>query len=413
MRAYSHNTVVTVPPFSRQPDGDEVVIANRAMDSYLAVPPIAVEVLDSLAEGRTVGEVKEIYFRKYGQELDIDDFLNLMESKRFVFAPNPVNETAESFPAATSISAPRIRYHFSWIPQPVAALIYSRPMLAFDALVILGALTTMFVHPRLVPHVADLVFPEQRAISFLLFASVAMAGVFLHELSHVVAARALGVNSHLAIGHRLWFLVAEADITGIWAMPKKQRYLPILAGMLTDAVSSSTVTLLLFARDQHWVTLSVFTSRILRALVLSYWLRISWQFYVFVRTDVYFALSTLLGCKNLLRDTEDYLWSLVSHLMPRRKPADQKHIPVAEMRIIRWYSVLWLLGRIFAFYILLSVTLPVAVGYIRNLSNAFSAGFAANPYNVIDSTVFAIAFLIPFSLGLFLWIRGLVRNERG
>ena len=59
-------------------------------------------------------------------------------------------------------------------------------------------------------------------------------GIFVHELAHLIAARAVGVNSRMGISHRLWYLVAETDLTGLWSVTRNQRYLPMLAGMIVD-----------------------------------------------------------------------------------------------------------------------------------------------------------------------------------
>jgi hypothetical protein len=50
----------------------------------------------------------------------------------------------------------------------------------------------------------------------LLVMVIGYATVFLHEMAHLVAARgAVGVSSRLGISHRLWYLVAETDMTGV------------------------------------------------------------------------------------------------------------------------------------------------------------------------------------------------------
>jgi len=216
----------------------------------------------------------------------------------------------------------------------------------------------------------------------------------------------------MGISNRLWYLVAETDLTGLWALPKRKRYLPFLAGVLIDAVSGSLLVLALFALEHHWLTLPIFTVRMLRALVLSYWLRILWQSFLFVRTDFYFVIVSLLNCKNLLKDTEDFVRNLARRVAPSLRFVDQSGIPVAERRVIRLYSVLWVGGRIMAFVVLFSITVPVAISYIRSLHGVFRAGYSANPYNFIDCVVLSAAFLIPVIMGFVLWVGSLVRRER-
>ncbi|HKR85906.1 MAG TPA: hypothetical protein VJS37_17235 [Terriglobales bacterium] len=410
MTRYASDMVVSVRRFTRQPDGEDILIGNPENGTFLAVPGEAVEVLDYLAQGRTLQQASEFCREKYGEPLDIDDFIGIMEAKGFVATTetggDPESERAVVPPASS------LRYHFSNFPQPLARFLYGRTSLLFYLLLTALAGAAMVADKSLVPRAADLVFPQYRVISFLTFIVLAFGSMFLHELSHVVAARALGVNSRLGIGHRMWFLVAEADLTGLWAVSKKQRYLPLIAGVITDTVSAAILVLLLYARDVQWIHLPMFAIRICKALVMSYWLRILWQFYVFVRTDIYFVITNYFDCRNLLSDTEEFLRNCASRLLGSGRVIDQSHIPAPERRVIRAYSVLWLGGRVLALYVLFAVTLPVVYGYLHDLFSAFRSGVSANIDGFLDSLLLSLFVVTTLSAGLFLWIRGMIRRER-
>ncbi len=366
--------------------------------------------LDYLAQGRTLQQASEFCRERYGEPLDIDDFVGIMEAKGFV----AVTETAGNGQPERSVApqAAPLRYHFGNFPQAVAKFLYGWPSLLFCPVLTLVAGAAMLSDHSLVPRPVDLVFPQFRVISFITFLSLALGSIFLHELSHVVAARALGVNSRLGIGHRMWFLVAEADLTGLWAVSKKQRYLPLLAGLITDIVSAAILILLLYAQDAQWIHLPIFVIRICKALVMSYWLRIVWQFYVFVRTDIYFVITNYFDCRNLMSDTEEFLKNCASRLVRAGRLIDQSHIPVAERRVIRIYSVFWLAGRVLALYVLFAVTFPVVYGYLHDLFTAFRSGVSVNIDGFIDSLLLSLFVVTTLSAGLFLWIRGMVRGER-
>jgi hypothetical protein len=402
--------VVSVRRFTRQPDGDDVLIGNPENGTFLAVPPEAVEMLDYLAAGRNLQQAGEFYHEKYGEPLDIDDFLGIMEAKGFVTTSETTGNGQS--PHAPVQQASPLRYHFSDFPQPIAKFLYSWGSMFFYTVLTVVAGAALVSHKSLIPRPADFIFPEYRVISFFTFIALALASIFLHELSHVVAARALGVNSRLGIGHRMWFVVAEADLTGLWGVPKKQRYLPLLAGMVLDIVSAAVLILVLFAQDDRWIHLPIFAVRICKALVMSYWLRVIWQFYVFVRTDIYFIITNYFDCRNLLSDTEDFLRNLVSRAFRSGRLIDQSHIPASERRVIRTYSVLWLAGRVLALYVLFAVTFPVVYGYLHDLIHAFRSGVSANTDSFIDSLLLSSFVITTLSAGLFLWIRGMIRRER-
>ncbi|HET6840581.1 MAG TPA: hypothetical protein VFK06_02695 [Candidatus Angelobacter sp.] len=409
MSTYTQETVVTVQPFTRQPEGEDIIIGVVETGVFLAVPPVAVELLEYFAQGRSVGEVSELYQQKYGEALDVDDFLNLLENKGIVKPVGKGSELKAASPAPRTVR--RVRYHFGNFPQPLAQLIFSRPVIAGCFLTMTLAVAALIWAPSLIARPSDFVFREHRALSWVIFTVIAYASILLHEMGHLVAARAVGVSSRMGISNRLWYLVAETDLTGLWSVPKEQRYLPLLAGLLVDLVSSALLILLLFARDHKWLELSIFTVRLIRAMVLSYWLRIIWQFFLFVRTDIYFVIVNFFNCRNLLKDTEGYLRSLAARVIPWIRRVDQSGIPASERRVIRAYAVVWIIGRIMAFATLFSVTIPVAVSYIRDLAGAFRAGYSANHYNFVDSFVLSAVFLVPVLIGLMLWIGGLIRER--
>lgn len=408
---YNRDTVITVQPFTRQVEGDEVIIGRVETGVFLALPSEAVELLDELGQGKTVGQVSDFYLEKYGETPDLDDFLELLETKGIV-KPRVEGENGSGAITTASASVAQVHYHFSNFPHRLAQLLFSRPVLLGLLAIIVLACAVAIRDPSLAPRPRDLYFPDRRALTWTILMVAIYATIFLHELGHLIAARALGINSRIGIGHRLWYLVVETDLTGLWAVPKRQRYLPLLAGVLIDAVCGSIFLLLLFAHQQQWLALSTFAVRLFRAMTFTYVMRILWQFFLFIRTDFYFVIASILNCRNLLKDTEVFLRNQLARILSFIKPVDQSAIPNSELRVIRLYSVLWVAGRIFAFTILVTVTLPVGAMYIRNLSSIFSNGYNASPSDFIDSVAVAAYFFIPLILGFTLWLSSLMRRER-
>jgi putative peptide zinc metalloprotease protein len=408
---YTRNTVVAVRPFLRQPDGEEVIIGNAQTGVFLAVPVEAVELLDHLAQGKSVGEVSDLYQQKHGETPDMDDFLGLLATKGIVEPVAAESDGTEGVVRA-SVESRRLRYHFSNFPQQLARRLFSYPVWAGCFAVIALALWIVGRNPSLLPAPRDLYFPDRRALSLTLLVAASYVTIFLHELAHLIAARAAGVNSRMGISYRLWYLVAETDLTGLWAVPKRQRYMPMLAGMLLDAVSAALLMLVLFADQKEWLSLSPFWVRLLRATGFTYGIRILWQFFLFVRTDLYYVIASLFNCRNLLGDTGAFLRNQVSRVIPWVRPIDQSGVPAAERRFIRLYAVLWVAGRLWAVFTLFWVTVPVGISYLRDVVNAFRVGYSTSPGDFADALIAASYFLVPTIAGIVLWIGGTFRQER-
>src|SRR6185295_6389412 len=231
-----------------------------------------------------------------------------------------------------------------------------------------------------------------------------------HEMSHLLAARAAGVKSRIGIGHRLWILVAETDLTGLWGVPKNRRYLPLLAGPLTDLATTSSILLCLYADSRGWIGLPSLAGEILRADFFAYVLQLVWQLFFFVRTDLYYVIAAAFDCKNLLGDTETFLKNQLARLVSSIRTVEQSHIPTRERRVIHAYAVVWLFGRAVAFLLLLTVTLPLLVAYLNKMAAALRQGWEADAAGFVDALTMMIFSTALFALGTGLWMRSLIRK---
>lgn len=387
MGRYEAGTQVVVLPFVRQPDGEEVVIGRPEAGSFLALPPDAVAILDDLAAGLTVGGAQERYRERHGELPDLAEFLELLEEKGFVF---PFGASARG--TSPSVS----RYHFAQFPQPLARLLFSPPVLAAGGALMLLAVVLTVLDPSLLPGSGALVFDRQFTAPALGLFLTSYFMVFLHEMAHLVAARAYGVNSRLGVSHRLWMLVAETDLTGIWALPPRQRYLPLLAGPFLDGIIAAVLVVVL-----RWGALQPGAYQICRALLFLYLLQLLWQCYCFLRTDLYYLIANRFRCKNLMGDTEAFL---------RRR--DLSHVPAAELPVIRWYAVVYVLGRLLAIGTFVFLLLPVVWTYFAAVFAVLKAGFRADPEQFVDAALMGGIVLAHRGAGLWLWVRSLLERRR-
>jgi putative peptide zinc metalloprotease protein len=201
----------------------------------------------------------------------------------------------------------------------------------------------------------------------------------------------------------------EADLTLLWSIPKRQRYLPLLAGCLVDAVTAALLIQGLYANRRGWLAISGAVP-FLRTILLSYVARILWQGLVFVRTDLYYVLAAMLNCRNLLGDTEDYLRNQFAAFLPGIRIVDQSAIRVQERRMIRFYSVIWIAGRVLALYLLIVVSLPLLCHYGADLAKALTT-HSDNPGRFWDALVCVTLLAAPGVVGFFLWLRNIMLSR--
>jgi putative peptide zinc metalloprotease protein len=186
--------------------------------------------------------------------------------------------------------------------------------------------------------------------------------------------------------------------------------LSFLAGPLVDLASSAALVLVLFGNRQHWIQLDPTLVLVIRACLFQYLARLLWQFELYVATDFYYVVGVVSGCKNLLQDTQTYVLNQLARVVPRIQTRDQSAVPRAELRVVRWFAVFWLLGRGVAFGTLFWITLPVLVGYAVVLAHAAVDEGAIAP--AVEGPLMPLIVIVVQAIGLVMWIRGSVRVRR-
>jgi putative peptide zinc metalloprotease protein len=410
MSRYPSESRVQVEHFQRIAEGDEVIIGRPEVGAFVALPPEALELLDLLASGKRVREAEALYEAKHGEKPPTEELLVALEARGFVHPSSSDQPDAPApIPSEQSTAVP-VRHHFARFPERLARLLFGRVALGCHALLISLGVLALLSTPSLVGTTRGLAPSQHFSLTLLVLMALGLLTTFIHELAHLVAARAVGVGSRLGIGHRLWMVVAEADLSGLWMVERRARYLPLLAGPLVDLTSAAVLVLVLFAGARGWVTLSPWVQHLSQGAFFMYLFRLLWQCYLFVRTDFYYALANLLGCKSLMQDTEALLRHQLGRLLGRREqPSPLADLPAREARFIRLYAGVWLLGRLAAFTVLLTLQLPFLVGFVSGLHQALTAADSTR-YAVTDALLVSGLTVLGLVIGLGLWLRSLLQG---
>ena len=407
MERYKPDDRIHVVPFTRREDGPEFIIGHPRGEVFISVPREAVEVLDLLAGGKTLDEARRSYSDKYGESLDLEGFESFIESLAERGFVKPLAEHEREAAEGATAEPPSPRHHFTSIPEHWAKALFGRTMLWSSAVLVAAAALALLLEPSILPDWTAFFFKRNITLMMLLLMTLGLLTTFLHEMAHLVAARAEGILCRLSVSHRLWVLVAETDMTGIWALPKSRRFLPILAGPWLDVVSAAVVVLVLFAGKKEWLSFGEQGWKVLGALLLGYLMRLLWQCFFFVRTDFYYVYATLFSCKDLMTDTQHYLRNQLRRVLRKSAVYDQQNIPKREMRAIRAYSLFWLAGRGAAFWTLFKISLPLIVAYFVQIGGSLARNWQHDRYAFADALLIT-TLQFGFTLsGFAFWIRSL------
>jgi hypothetical protein len=353
---------VALHPLTYLADGDEVTVGRLDIDSYAVLPADGAALVRRLASGVTPREAANWYQETYGEQVDILDMLGALDELGFVRTDG-----------ATAAAAAPVRW------QRLGRALFSVPAWLCYGLLVVGALVAMIRSPGLVPRYQDLFFTK----SFTVVELVAFVGQFplllVHEGFHTRAGRRLGLRSRLSIGHRLYFIVFETALDGLVTVPRKQRILPIVAGMVADVLVMA-VLILIAAGTQSIV------GRLCMALAYGTLLRLIWQLYFYLRTDLYILATTALGCVDLHTAARGVLGNAVRRLFGRPLLDESAWHPT-DRRVARWYAWLMLAGYVATIGTFVIVLVPTGYRFLTGVLGRFfthGSGFG----ELLDSGVF-------------------------
>jgi hypothetical protein len=282
--------------------------------------------------------VREYFTARYGEAPDLEDFLAEIVDCGFVqsIGGRAVSGRAADAGATGTRSGLTL---LAGLPAARVAWLLSRPMRALYLIIWLTVPLLFAVRRDLTPAPTDAAIAHWATLNVLILATLGWALISLHEVAHLVIARARGCAGSLTLSHRLYFLVAQSDLTSVRALPPNLRYAPYLAGMTADMAVLLACSLLRMAGVRSPLAAAV------GGLALG---SVVFQCLFFMRTDVYYIVTTRLQLGNLLQDAQHWLANLACRIAGRPEPHDLSGIPNREMALIRWYAAFHAAGVITA-----------------------------------------------------------------
>ncbi|HST50275.1 hypothetical protein [Jatrophihabitans sp.] len=371
----------------------EVTVGRLDVDSYCVLPPDGAALLRRLQQGATPRDAGDWYRQAYGEPVDMAEFLAAMDELGFLVGSGPVAPPVTAVP---------------W--QRLGMLAFSRPAWLVYLAVVLAAAVAMARHPDLAPRPEHLLFTGYATGVLALAVFGQLPLVLLHEAFHALAGRRLGLHSRLRLGRRLYLLVAETTLDGLVVVPRRRRFLPILAGMLADLVAVAGLSLVAAAL-RHSDGGMPLAGRICLALAFLTVLRIVWQFYFFLQTDLYQLVVTVLGCVDLHRTTARWIVNRLHRALGRRhRVSDETLWHPRDRAAARWYC--WVLagGYLVSIGSFVLAVLPVLGRLFGDVRDRLTGGPGVGADALADSAAFLLLTVAQLALVAVLGLRE--RRER-
>jgi hypothetical protein len=372
-----------------------VMVGRKDIGSYVSVPVEALEVIDLLNTEKTVGEVKHFTEKKYGEDIGVTEFIQEMIAAEMVYRVDEVTIPTTSGLQKDMVSSLTGK-HVQWMFSTYAWVFYGA--LAVVCLVIFA------VAPQYIPTPRDFFFHPWYSVAMVVWFFFGWVVVAYHEIGHLCAAKAVGIEGYFSLSNRLLFIVAQTTLGNIWTIPRRKRYIVYFAGIAWDIVMIFILLMLLILSDHGGVTLSPLGYAFVKSVMFAEVWSIIWQFRFNMQTDIYFVVANYFKCKSLLPDAQAYIKNFLSTFIPVTR-TDFSNTPPSEMKAVKWYTLFYFVGTSVTLASFFLRSLPLFILQVERAVNGITAGYTANPELYTDGVVLVCVAVFNWSLFGYLVLR--------
>jgi hypothetical protein len=376
----------------------EVVVGRADRGPFAVLPPDGAALVRELAAGRSPAGAAAWYAQTYRESVDIEGFIDTLRELGLV------REDGHEPVEAAAIAPVR------W--QRLGRALFSRQAGLAFALLLVAAVAACAADPRMLPRSSNVFFSDYIMVVSVTIVVGQLALAVVHEAFHALAGRRLGVRSRIRVSRRFYFIVFETDLDGLAVVPRRQRALPLLAGLLSDGLAVAALTVTAYVTRGHDAQVSSTVSAVCLALAFTTLLRMAWQFlYFFLRTDIYYLITALTGSVDLDGTARDVLANWVNRRLGRRdrlRDLDARH--PRDRRAARWFLPIMIAGYA-AMLGMLVLMLPASWQFLSSAAERVFAG-APSSAQFWDSALLLVFAACQPAMLLALIVRGRRSSSR-
>ena len=377
-------------PLAFLEEAGDFVVGRTDVDRYVVLPPDGAALLRELQAGRPPAQAAEWYRDRYGEPVDVDGFLAELRELGFV---------RDGDESDTEAPAPPVR------GQALGRALFSPLAWAAYVALVVGAVAACVVAPGLAPRRDHVFFTDHLVLVEVTVLVGQLVLTLVHELFHVLAGRRLGLRATVRLSQRFYFVVWETALDGLVLVPRRRRWLPMLAGLLADLLAVAALTVAAFLTRQPDGSVSL-VGGVCLALAFTTLPRMAWQFYFFLRTDIYHLVVTLLSCRDLHGAARALLRNWVNRRLGRHdRLVDEEAWHPRDRRAARWYAPLMVGGYAASLAMLAVVVLPLSWEFLSTAAGRAFLGDAGDAAAVWDAALLLALTAAQLVLALTLAIR--------
>jgi putative peptide zinc metalloprotease protein len=356
------NSTIKLKPLNIYEDKKNYIVEELGTDNYFEMPKICIDAIELMNKGYNLDDVQNILMNHYPNEnIDILDFVNQLYTFGLIIEIDGIevkNQRKDNLQ----------HNQFWWIPSFVGKLFFNQKSIIFYLVLFVINIGFFVKFPKLFPNYKDIFLFQSMTFNILTWSILSLIILLIHEFGHILAIRSKDLPVTLEIGHRLFFIVFETDMSHVWKLPPRERNILYLAGLCFDQVSLFAALSLQLILPEEWALFK----GMLGVMVFDIVIKMLYQCCFYMKTDLYYVFENVTGCYNLMENAQ---WWLKKRL-PFLRAEGKGDVFAGEERIIRYYSLFYAAGVFITLAIFIFYILPQTIhSYMRSLANL------SNPVN--------------------------------
>lgn len=381
----SYDTKVSLRPLNIRKDKKNFIIEDESTGGFFEMPKVSVDAIELINQSKSLDYIEIVLKAQYpNDDVDILDFVSQLLELDLVSELNGEE--------ITRISESKIQTGFIWLPADLGRFFFN----SFTSKLYIGLLVASLIflisNPAFFPTYKDIFVFDLMLKNVLAWLLITFLLVLLHEFGHVLAVRSENLPARIELGHRLFLVVLETDMSQVWKLPAEKRNKLYLAGMYFDIA-----VLFLALSGQFFFNEDSVLISILKLVVLDTFIRLVYQAAVFMKTDLYYVIENKTGCYNLMENGRNFLAKWLPFLK-----VSQTETFAGEEKIVRRYAGFYLTG--------VAITIAITAYYyipqlIFAVNQIMLPGFS-EPISSIrfwDSVVFLLQIVLVLGLLVYSW----------
>lgn len=393
----SYETRLKLHPIEIREDKKNYIVENSATGEFFEMPIICIHAMEMLQNDVSLIEIEKRLKSKYPSE-DV----NLIDFAQQLLELELVHEVDGKILEYKSKNEPK--QGFLWIPTKLGEILFNKIALNFYILLFVSNVLILTTNPQLFPHFNDIFVFESMVLNILLYMVIAFIMVLVHEFGHVLAMRAVGLPTKLEIGHRLFLVVLETDMSSVWKLPAKKRNFLYVAGICFDNVLLflALIATLLFPNLPGAVL------GIIGIIVFDVIIRMLYQCCIYMKTDLYYVFENISGCYNLMENAQDYFKE--RFFFKEKKTPTQ--IFEGEKSTIISYGLFYMIGMTVTLSLFVAYYIPQLVYLVKKAIPSLQLSFT--DIHFWDALIVLLQMLLGVCLLLYSWRKSYIiqRGQR-